>query len=108
MNWNAQGVSTIQPDAVGEEAGTSRPMVHWVGLKGHRFKRWVRLPACCRLECGIWVTEPVNGPATEPDKSLAPQTSGVAACWVMQSRTCHLVSFPAENIGEKNDKLTGK
>ena len=87
VNRNEQGVSTIQLDAVEEETGKSRPFSRRACLKGHRYFRWVRLPACCRLECGIWVTEPVNGLATEPDKSLAPQTSGVAACWVMQSNT---------------------
>ena len=85
MNRNEQAVSTIQPDAVGEEAGTGRPIGYWVYLQGYRYIRWVRLPACCRLECGIWVTEPIHGLATEPDKSLAPQSRGVPACCVMQS-----------------------
>ena len=42
------------------------------------------LPEYPRHECGIGVTELAGGPATEPDKRLAPWLHGVPAYGVMQ------------------------
>ena len=67
-----------------EGTGTDQPLRGWVCRKGTVIIDGFGLPEYYRHEWGIWVTELAGGPATEPDKRLAPWLHGVPAWGIMQ------------------------
>ncbi|MDE2673618.1 MAG: hypothetical protein OXH65_00745 [Paracoccaceae bacterium] len=94
-----QGVSTDNRTRLWRKPGQANRFGDGFAGNGTVIIDGFGLPEYHRHECGIWVTELAGGPATEPDKSLAPWLNGVPACGVMQFWVLTRYLFATDGLG---------
>ncbi len=73
-----QRVSTINWTQLWRKPGQANRLWNGFASNGNVIIDRFDFPECCRHECGIGVRELACGSATEPDKSLVLQSSGIS------------------------------
>ena len=94
-----QGVSTIDRTRLGRKPGQANRFGDGCAGNGTVSINGFGLTEYHRHEWGMWVTKLAGGPATEPDKRLAPWLHGVPAYGAMQHGVLTRYLFATDGSG---------